>query len=208
MIGAVNSYMNSCSMPFLRKAKITRHASFLIGRAISCQWRHRKSFGIAEMLEPAKLLNLGPGSVMGEGPTPTLMASLRHICSTGHPDATVWFAPGDSVGTYPMESCKGLSSADAQQRLTQYGPNAAVEEKPKTWRLFLHKFWAPVPWMLEITPVLEALPGKWTEAVIITLPLIFYGILGFSQERRVLLICSRSDCGFWHRFAATGSGRA
>ena len=28
-----------------------------------------------------------------------------------------------------MESCKRLSSADAQQRLTQYGPNAAVEEK-------------------------------------------------------------------------------
>ncbi|MDA8114793.1 MAG: cation-transporting P-type ATPase [Acidithiobacillus sp.] len=30
-----------------------------------------------------------------------------------------------------MESCKGLSSADAQQRLTQYGPNVAVEEKRK-----------------------------------------------------------------------------
>ncbi|MBU2766009.1 hypothetical protein HAP94_07325 [Acidithiobacillus ferrivorans] len=120
-----------------------------------------------------------------------------------------------------MESCKGLSSADTQRRSVWYGPNkpnAAVEEKPKTWQLFLHKFWAPVPWMLEITPVLEALLGKWTEVVIITLLLIFYGMLGFSQERRVLLIwaieviCSRPKerlriharvCR-----AATGSGRA
>ncbi|MDD5279444.1 plasma-membrane proton-efflux P-type ATPase [Acidithiobacillus sp.] len=78
----------------------------------------------------------------------------------------------------------GLSSAEAQKRLAQYGPNAVVEEAPKTWLLFLHKFWAPVPWMLEATFVLEVLLTKWPEAIIIALLLLFNGILGFSQERK------------------------
>ncbi|MBU2755339.1 plasma-membrane proton-efflux P-type ATPase [Acidithiobacillus sp. CV18-2] len=78
----------------------------------------------------------------------------------------------------------GLSSEEAKRRLAQYGPNEVVEEKPKTWLLFLHKFWAPVPWMLEATFVLEVILGKWPEAIIIALLLLFNGILGFSQERK------------------------
>ena len=84
----------------------------------------------------------------------------------------------------PENTCSGLSSEEARQRLGQYGPNAVIEEKPKNWLLFLHKFWAPVPWMLEGTLILEAILGRWPEAIIITLLLIFNGVLGFSQERK------------------------
>ncbi|MHB8237381.1 MAG: plasma-membrane proton-efflux P-type ATPase [Acidithiobacillus ferrivorans] len=84
----------------------------------------------------------------------------------------------------PENTCKGLSGDEARQRLAQYGPNAVTEEKPKNWLLFLHKFWAPVPWMLEGTLILEAILGKWPEAIIITLLLIFNGALGFGQERK------------------------
>ncbi|MCL4527285.1 MAG: plasma-membrane proton-efflux P-type ATPase [Gammaproteobacteria bacterium] len=84
----------------------------------------------------------------------------------------------------PENTCSGLSSDEARQRLAQYGPNAVTEEKPKNWLLFLHKFWAPVPWMLEGTLILEAILGRWPEAIIITLLLIFNGVLGFSQERK------------------------
>ncbi len=84
----------------------------------------------------------------------------------------------------PENTCNGLRSDEARQRLAQYGPNAVTEEKPKSWLLFLHKFWAPVPWMLEGTLILEAILGKWPEAIIITLLLMFNGVLGFSQERK------------------------
>jgi H+-transporting ATPase len=78
----------------------------------------------------------------------------------------------------------GLSTAEAQQRLAQFGPNTVVEEAPRTWLLLLQKFWAPVPWMLEATLVLEAVLGKWAETAIITLLLLFNGVLGFRQERK------------------------
>lgn len=81
-------------------------------------------------------------------------------------------------------TCTGLSSEEAARRLAQFGPNAVVAEAPRTWRLFLLKFWAPVPWMLEATLVLEAVLGKWPETIIIALLLVFNGILGFTQERK------------------------
>lgn len=83
-----------------------------------------------------------------------------------------------------MTNCTGLTSAEAQKRLTEFGPNAVEEKKQHTWLLFLHKFWAPVPWMLEVTLVLEGILGKWPEAIIIALLLLFNAVLGFSQERK------------------------
>jgi len=80
--------------------------------------------------------------------------------------------------------CTGLDSAEAAARLKRYGPNAVQEAATHPLLLFLHKFWAPVPWMLELTLVLELILSKWPEAVIIALLLLFNGILGFSQEQR------------------------
>jgi len=46
------------------------------------------------------------------------------------------------------------------------------------------KFWAPVPWMLEAAIVVELALGKFAEAAIIALLLIFNAVLGFFQESR------------------------
>jgi H+-transporting ATPase len=46
------------------------------------------------------------------------------------------------------------------------------------------KFWAPVPWMLEAAIALELILGKYVEAAIIALLLIFNALLGFFQESR------------------------
>jgi H+-transporting ATPase len=48
----------------------------------------------------------------------------------------------------------------------------------------LEKFWAPVPWMLEAAIVLELLLGKYVEAAIIALLLVFNAALGLFQESR------------------------
>jgi len=78
----------------------------------------------------------------------------------------------------------GLSSSEASRRLAQYGPNAVAEEKPHPLLAFLGKFWAPVPWMLEATVVMELALGKVPEAIIIGVLLLFNALLGLVQERR------------------------
>ncbi len=83
-----------------------------------------------------------------------------------------------------VTASSGLSSAEAQRRLLQYGPNTVAEERPHTWRAFLRKFWSPVPWMLEATIALQLVLGKTDEAAIIAALLLFNAILSFVQENR------------------------
>ena len=58
------------------------------------------------------------------------------------------------------------------------------EERPHPLLLLLHKFWSPVPWMLEATLLLELVLGKYTQAVIIAVLLVLNAVLSFLQERR------------------------
>ncbi len=73
----------------------------------------------------------------------------------------------------------GLTAAEAQDRLRQFGPNRVEEEAGHPLRAFLAEFWAPVPWMLEATIVLEILVHKLDEAIIIGVLLLFNSILTF-----------------------------
>jgi H+-transporting ATPase len=77
----------------------------------------------------------------------------------------------------------GLSAKEARRRLAEYGPNEVAEKKTHPVAGFLSKFWAPVPWMLEVTVVLELVLGKRDEAIIIGVLLVFNAALGFFQER-------------------------
>jgi H+-transporting ATPase len=78
----------------------------------------------------------------------------------------------------------GLTANEASERLRHFGPNAMPEERPHPWRTLLGKFWAPVPWMLELTIVLELVLGRHTEAAIIGALLMFNAVLSFAQENR------------------------
>ncbi|HEV2176947.1 MAG TPA: plasma-membrane proton-efflux P-type ATPase [Terriglobia bacterium] len=79
---------------------------------------------------------------------------------------------------------RGLTSEEAAARLAQLGPNAVPEQVAHPILALLGKFWAPVPWMLEATIVLELLLGKRTEALIIGLLLVFNALLSLFQERK------------------------
>ena len=78
----------------------------------------------------------------------------------------------------------GLTTAEARERLNQFGPNRVEEEARHPLLSFLAKFWAPVPWMLEATIALEILAHKRDEAVIIGCLLLFNSILSFIQENQ------------------------
>ena len=88
--------------------------------------------------------------------------------------------PSESAAP-PLE---GLSSAEAQKRLEQFGPNAVAEERRSPLLALLKKFWDPVPWMLEAAVVLEVILGKKDEAIIIGALLLVNAILSFLQESR------------------------
>ena len=78
----------------------------------------------------------------------------------------------------------GLSTAQAAERLRQYGPNRVSEPKRHPALALLGKLSGPVPWMLEASLVLEAVLHKWIEAVIIAVLLVLNAVLAFSQEER------------------------
>jgi H+-transporting ATPase len=78
----------------------------------------------------------------------------------------------------------GLSSAEAAQRRAQFGPNAVVEEHVSLPRRIARHFWAPVPWMLEATIVLQLVLGQWITATLIAALLVLNVALGVFQEGR------------------------
>jgi H+-transporting ATPase len=78
----------------------------------------------------------------------------------------------------------GLSQDEAQKRLQQFGPNALPEQKTRLWLAFIHKMWAPVPWMLEASILLELILGKYIEAGVIAALVIFNALMSTLQENR------------------------
>ncbi|WP_245411349.1 HAD-IC family P-type ATPase [Methylovirgula ligni] len=78
----------------------------------------------------------------------------------------------------------GLTSDEARRRLQKFGPNAMPDTSLHPLRMAIEKFWAPVPWMLEAAIVLELALGKYVEAAIIALLLVFNAALGLFQESR------------------------
>ena len=47
-----------------------------------------------------------------------------------------------------VRTARGLSSAEAQRRLSEIGPNAVAEDRGRPIERVLRHFWSPVPWML------------------------------------------------------------
>lgn len=78
----------------------------------------------------------------------------------------------------------GLTTAEAEQRLRQDGPNWVEAERRRPVLTLLSRFWAPVAWMLEATIALEILVDRRDEAIIIASLLVFNAVLSFVQENR------------------------
>ncbi len=55
---------------------------------------------------------------------------------------------------------------------------------PPRWRVFLLKFWAPIPWLLEAAIVIQVAIGAYVEAAVVGALLLFNATLGFIQEGR------------------------
>jgi H+-transporting ATPase len=92
---------------------------------------------------------------------------------------------GTAIADAPEITTKGgLTSDEARRRLAKSGPNAMPDTSAHPMRMAMEKFWAPVPWMLEAAIVIELALGKYVEAAIIALLLVFNAALGLFQESR------------------------
>jgi H+-transporting ATPase len=78
----------------------------------------------------------------------------------------------------------GLSEAEAQKRLTRYGPNEIEEKKTNPFLKFLTYFWGPIPWMIEAAVILSAVARHWPDFGIILLLLVANAVVGFWEERQ------------------------
>jgi len=79
-------------------------------------------------------------------------------------------------------SADGLTQADAEKRLAQYGPNEITEKKTNEFLKFLTYFWGPIPWMIEIAVILSGVSST-----------------GWISLSSLLLLCSNAVVGFWGR---------
>ena len=78
----------------------------------------------------------------------------------------------------------GLSQAEAQKRLAQYGPNEIEEKKTNQFLKFLTYFWGPIPWMIEIAVILSGVVRHWPDFFIILLLLVANAVVGFWEEHQ------------------------
>ena len=76
----------------------------------------------------------------------------------------------------------GLTQAEAQKRLNEYGPNEITEKKVNPLLKFLTYFWGPIPWMIELAVVLSAVVKHWTDFGIILVLLLANAVVGFWEE--------------------------
>ncbi len=81
-------------------------------------------------------------------------------------------------------SPEGLTQAEAQKRLTQYGPNEIKEEKTNPLLKFLTYFWGPIPWMIELAVILSAVVRHWEDFGIILFLLLCNAVVGFWEEHQ------------------------
>jgi H+-transporting ATPase len=113
-----------------------------------------------------------------------------------------------------LTEVSGLSSNEASSRLEQFGLNSIPDTSVHPLRSALGKFWAPVPWMLELVIVIELGLHQDVEAVVIAVLLIFNAALSFFQEghaqatlnalkSRLALTASARRDGSWSSIPAT-----
>ena len=123
-------------------------------------------------------------------------------------------AVGDDVKTSVNGATNGLTSDEARHLLETSGPNSMPATAENPLLRALAKFWSPIPWMLEAATILELVLGKYVEAGIILVLLVFNAALGFFQEgraqatlaalkKRLALTASVHRDGAWKNIPAT-----
>lgn len=83
----------------------------------------------------------------------------------------------------PKKSHQGLTSAEAKERLVEFGLNAIPESKPSSFTmLFMRQFLSPLIYILLVAAVISLFLHNLADAIFIGAILIINGIIGAIQE--------------------------
>jgi H+-transporting ATPase len=105
---------------------------------------------------------------------------------TDHPESTedLKSISMDDLQTKLGSSVAGLTQAEAQKRLAQYGPNQIEEKKTNEYLKFLSYFWGPIPWMIEAAVILSGVVRHWLDFFVILVLLLSNALVGFWEEHQ------------------------
>jgi H+-transporting ATPase len=92
--------------------------------------------------------------------------------------------PMSALQTKLGSTPEGLTQAEAQKRLIQYGPNEIAEKKTNLLLKLLSYFWGPIPWMIEAAVILSGVVRHWLDFFIILLLLCSNAVVGFWEEHQ------------------------
>ncbi|MEA1917315.1 MAG: plasma-membrane proton-efflux P-type ATPase [Campylobacterota bacterium] len=88
----------------------------------------------------------------------------------------------DEILSKHQTSIDGISSDEAEKRLSQYGLNALEEKHESRLLLLLKSFWGPIPWMVEIAAILSLVIEHWADFFIIMFMLLLNAFIEFFQQ--------------------------
>jgi len=86
--------------------------------------------------------------------------------------------------TNGIDPNRGLTQAEAEALLKQYGYNEIPEKRTNPVIRFVKKFWGLTAWMLELIMILSWILHKYSDLYIVTALLFVNSILSFLQEMR------------------------
>ena len=99
---------------------------------------------------------------------------VSQVGQASSPEQDLEKAPvSEVVAKLGVQPDHGLSSAEAQQRLAQYGPNALVEKEESFAAKILGHFTGPIAYMIEAAALVSAAIGHWEDFAIIAALLLF-----------------------------------
>lgn len=79
----------------------------------------------------------------------------------------------------------GLSSAEAQRRLIEHGPNELIDRGSKNpWKILWEQFTATMVLILIAAAIISMVVGDLKDAIAILAIVVLFGLLGFVQEYR------------------------
>ena len=101
---------------------------------------------------------------------------------------TAWYAlPVDAVAQkLDVDPARGLSAADARQRLQQHGPNQlAAKQKESGWQSFLRQYRDFMQIVLVVAAVISLIvTGEWSTTIVLIGLTVANAVLGLRQESK------------------------